>query len=127
MRAQLEFLYEQPEPTSSAPVVTPEQVAQLVAVLHEAAGWISAKEIAAKMGEDTGDREVRAIASAARPVVVSFPGSPGYKLWALCTVQEIDRCILAFESQGNDMIRCAVLYRAAYHKRFHGTPEDRKQ
>ncbi|MCX6952590.1 MAG: hypothetical protein NTV51_10570 [Verrucomicrobia bacterium] len=121
--AQLELDYSAPAPPA-APQVTPEQVEQLVAVLRDAGDWISAKDIAAKMGEDVDDRDVRAIASIARPVVVSFPGSPGYKLWGLCTVAEITRCIHAFHSQGSDMIKCAVVYRVAYHKHFGGAPED---
>lgn len=102
------------------PAVSPEDVARLLAVLREAGGWLTAKEIAARMPEGTSDREVRAVASAACPQVVSFPGSKGYKLWLLCTVAEIDHAIGAFESQGRDMIKRAVLYRQAYHRRFGG-------
>jgi hypothetical protein len=104
------------------PDVSPAQVEQLVAVLRAAGGWLTAREIAATMGEGTSDREVRAIASAACPAVVSFPGSKGYKLWQLCTVAEITHAIEAFESQGSDMIKRAVLYRQAYHRRFRGAP-----
>lgn len=120
---QLELVYAAPAAPPQGPQVTAEQVEQLVAVLREAGDWISAKEIAAKMGEDACDRLVRAVASAARPAVVSFPGSRGYKLWSLCTVPEITHCIQAFESQGHDMVKCAVLYRAAYHKHFGGAPD----
>lgn len=105
-----------------SPEVSAEEVAQLVAVLTEAAGWLTAKEIAAQMGEGVSDRTVRAIASAACPAVVSFPGSRGYKLWQLCEIGEINHCIEAFESQGSDMIKRAVLYRQAYHRRFRGAP-----
>lgn len=103
-----------------APEVTTEEIAQLVAVLDEAGAWMTAKEIAAKIGGETNERSVRAIASAACPAVVSFPGSRGYKLWQLCEVGEIDHCIEAFESQGRDMLKRAVLYRQAYHRRFRG-------
>lgn len=108
--------------TFPGPDVSPADVARLIAVLDDIGGWISAKEIAARMAEGTTDREVRAIANAARPAVVSYPGSPGYKLWQLCSVEEINRCIEAFEHQAKEMMKCGVLYRQAYHKRFRGAP-----
>ena len=106
--------------TLPAPEVSPEEVSRLVAVLQAAQGWMTAKEIAARLGEGVSDRHVRLVASAACPAVVSFPGSKGYKLWQLCEVGEILHCIDAFESQGRDMIKRAVLYRQAYHRRFRG-------
>ncbi len=113
------------------PEVSPAEVEQLVAILFAAAdelgddgeplnGWLTAKKIAARIGEGSTDRRVRKIASAAAPAVVSFPGSRGYKLWQLCSVEEINHCIEAFESQGRDMLKRSVLYRRAYHKRFRG-------
>ncbi len=107
-----------------APAVSEADVAQLVAVLREAGDWLTAKECAALMGDGVTDRAGRAIASAARPVVVSFPGSKGYKLWQLCTIAEVSHCIATFESQGSEMIKMAVLYRQAFHKRFSGAPEE---
>lgn len=115
-----------------APEVTPEQVEQLVAVLvigaktepknererkRIEAGWMTAEEIAAQIPDAT-ERSVRRIASAAAPAVVSFPGSPGYKIWAKCSVDEINHAIEAFESQARDMIKRAHLFRQAYHRRF---------
>lgn len=111
-----------------APEVSPEQVKQLVDVLaiglpdtadRKRNGWMTAEEIAAKM-EGAPERKVRKIASAAAPQVVSFPGSPGYKLWGACSVEEINHAIAAFEAQATDMIKRANLYRAAYHRRFRG-------
>jgi hypothetical protein len=117
------------------PAVTPAEVEQLVSVLREAGnsqslnprtgrprppGWLTADEIAARMGNDTTDRFVREIASAACPAVVSYPGSPGYKLWKLCSVEEIDHCIEAIESQAKDMLKRAIMYRQAYHSRYRG-------
>lgn len=108
--------------TLPGPDVSPAEVQQLIAVLHDADGWLGAKEIAARMAHGTTDRDVRAIANAARPAVVSYPGSPGYKLWQLCSLEEVNHCIEAFEHQGKEMIKCGVLYRQAYHKRFRGAP-----
>jgi hypothetical protein len=111
--------------TIPEPKISANEVAQLVAVLELAGDWLTAKEIAARMGDGVSDRTVRMIASASCPAVVSFPGSKGYKLWQLCTIAEITHCIDAFESQGRDMIKRAVLYRQAYHRRFRGAPEGR--
>lgn len=134
MRNELELFLNLPEPE-----ISPEQVQQLVAILVKAdehrsalppptgkrkppAGWLTATEIAAIFGGETTDREVRAIANAACPAVVSFPGSPGYKLWQLCTIEEINHCIESIESQAKDMMRRSVMYRQAYHRRFRGAP-----
>lgn len=107
-----------------APEVSPEQIEQLVNVLVAGpddkegwTGWMTAEQIAGKM-DDASERKVRKIASAAAPAVVSFPGSPGYKVWALCTVDEINHAIEAFEAQATDMIKRANEYRRAYHRRF---------
>lgn len=108
--------------TGGAPEVSPADVERIVAILTDAADWMTAAAIAAKLGEGFTDRHVRKAASAACPVIVSFPGSRGYKLWKLCTVEEIDHCIYAFESQGKDMIRRSVVYRTAYHRHFRGAP-----
>jgi hypothetical protein len=111
--------------TLPAPAISEAEVAMLVKVLREEGAWLTAKEIANRLGmreTDASERHVRKIASAACPAVVSFPGSKGYKLWELCEVAEINHCIEAFESQGRDMIKRAVLYRQAYHRRFRGAP-----
>lgn len=100
-----------------APAVTPAQIEQLVAVLRDGGGWMTAAEVAAQI-EHATERSVRKVASAAAPAVVSYPGSPGYKLWADCTVDEINHAIEAFESQARDMIKRANLFRQAYHRRF---------
>jgi hypothetical protein len=112
-----------------APEVTPEQVKSLVCVLSVGAksdknkGWMTAVEIAPMMG-GVSERKVRKIASVAAPVVVSFPGSPGYKLWSACSVDEINHAIASFEAQATDMIKRANLYRQAYHRRFRGGQAD---
>lgn len=121
------------------PEVSREQIEKLVAALmigpppapqekldderdrkRRAAGWMTADEIAALM--DTTERSVRRIASAAGADVVSYPGSPGYKIWGACTVEQINHCIESFESQGKDMIKRAVVYRQAYHRRYRTPP-----
>jgi hypothetical protein len=128
-----------------APAISPEDVEKLLQVLRSPEkviadavatlserdqqrlkrGWLTAREIAGQMfGQETetAQRRVRAIASAARPAVVSFPGSLGYNLWERCTLEEINNGIESLESQGKDMIRQANVYRMAYHRRFRGRP-----
>lgn len=115
-----------------APDATPEQVEQLMIALraglhwppeeecNAAAGWMTATQLAAQISGWT-DRKVRKVAAVAAPAVVSYPGSPGYKLWAACTVEEINHAIEAMEAQAGDMIKRAQVYRLAYHRRFRGT------
>lgn len=118
------------------PPVSPADVERFLAVLRDwesarppqqegekprSPGWLWATEIGAKL--DASDRFVRKLAAASCPAVVSFPGSPGYKLWQLCSLEEVGHCIEAFESQGRDMFKRAILYRRAYHARFRGAPE----
>ena len=117
------------------PAVSAAEVEQLVAVLGDLKRWqpeheklngrATAAEIAVQLDPETaasgsGERWVRKIASEAAPAVVSFPCSRGYKLWQLCSVDEINHCIESFESQGKDMLKRAILYRRAYHRRFRG-------
>jgi hypothetical protein len=99
------------------PDVAPEDVARLVAILSKADDWLTSREIAAQIGPPANERSIRAAASAACPQVLSYPGSPGYKLMSRCTVQEIQHAIAAFQSQGNEMLKRAVLINRAYHSR----------
>lgn len=73
----------------TAPAVSIQDAERLVAALEERADWTSAADLAlALYGSATpgNKRRVRVIARAVGDGVVSFPGSPGYKLWSLCTV-----------------------------------------
>ena len=107
-----------------APKVSPERVQRLIEILRFVGDWRTADELAALLGPRVSDRSVRAAASVACPQIVSYPGSPGYKLWQLCSLEEINHCIESFECQGKDMLKRAVLYRQAYYRRFRGAPED---
>lgn len=101
-----------------APAISHEEVRRLVSILRDSGAWMTRRELAAAFGgEDAADRKVRAIAEAAAPVVVSWPGSPGYRHWDHCTVAEIDHCIEAFESAAKKLIQRAHTYRLAYHRR----------
>jgi biotin operon repressor len=128
MNEQLDLLR-----VKAPPAPRTEQVEKLVAVLSEEKDWLSAKEIAMKLSlgslsEAAIERHVRKVAAASAPRVLSYPGSPGYKLWELCSIEEINHCIEAFECQGRDMFKRANVYRMAYHRRFRGalTPEGKQ-
>lgn len=111
----------------SAPKIAPEDVERLVSALDQAGGRMSGTELAERIygqGTEGLKRRVRAIAKAARPRVVSFPGSDGYQLWERCTIEEIQHGIEALESQGKDMIREANIFRMALHRGFRGPKAD---
>lgn len=123
--AQLEICYD--APVKVPPAASVEDVEWLVDLLKRYAhldktskGWMKAPHLAEASQGYMNERKVRKVARAARPVVVSYPGSPGYKLWDDCTVEEINHAINAFDSQAKDMTACAHTYRMAYHRRFRG-------
>lgn len=100
------------------PAVTPADAERLVQALN-VGGWLTAAQLGlAIYGADTEatKRRVRAIASACAPGVVSYPGSPGYKLWQLCTAEELHHCINAYTTQTDDMRRRRDLYRRRLHR-----------
>lgn len=98
----------------SAPKITPAHVERLIAVLGEEKEWATAEDLAKKLHGDASEtkkRLVRAAAAAAGDGVVSYPGSPGYKLWRLCTVDELHACLASWQAQTEDMRRRRDLYR----------------
>lgn len=107
-------------PATGGRVVSAEDVERLVKVLKEAGVWLTAREIAARIGPPANERSIRAAANAACPAVISYPGSPGYRLMSACTVEEINHSIAAFQSQGTEMLKRANLIARAYHRRAFG-------
>ena len=116
---QEEMCFDAALPKDKATSVSVAEVAALVTILKDR-DWTPAEALAGLLGKGWTDRKVRAVASACVPNVVSYPGSPGYKLWDACTIEEINHAIAAFESQARDMTQRAILYRNAYHRRFRG-------
>lgn len=105
----------------SAPVVTPADAERLVKVLEASSGWLTAAAIAnalfGKVNEQT-KRRVRAIANAAGDAIVSYRGSPGYRLWTHCTVDELHTCVAAWDAQIQDMrLRRDLFRRRLYRSR----------
>ena len=103
----------------AAPTITAVDVERLVEVLGTVGSWMTAADLSVALwGVDTegNKRRVRAIASAAGAGVVSHPGSPGYKLWKSCTVDELHACVAAYTSQADEMRRRSDLYRMRLHR-----------
>lgn len=95
-----------------APEASAEDVQKVVLIL-QLNGQLTAGEIAVKMGlepTENSKRKVRAIARAARPGIVSFPNSNGYKLWEQCTVEEIRICVAHWRSVERDAAQTVMLF-----------------
>lgn len=112
---------------SRAPKATPAQVGQLVSELKKAGRPMQAAELAAIMFHkttETAKRRVRAVAEAARPRVVSFPGSDGYDLFARVPVAEVWHCINELEDAAKTLLSRGAMYRRALHSGYRGEPGD---
>ncbi len=114
-------------PATPAPQATAEEVEWLVVVLKahmndvpKAKGWLTAAQIEKLSGGEKNERDIRKIARAAGHGIVSYPGSPGYKLWSECTVDEISHAISAIDSQIKDMTVRRAMYERAYHAQYRG-------
>ena len=88
-------------------------VDELVAFLR-GKGWMTRRQISAVTGWD--ERLVRAIASESDDIV-SYPGSPGYKLLVECTRDEYESYRNARKSQARDMIAKVVRTDRIYFRR----------
>lgn len=102
-----------------APIASIEEVEWLQAVL-KGRGWMTAAELVAASHGTRNDRKIRAIARAAAPGIFSYPGSPGYKLWNECTMEELNHGDAAMGSQIRDMTIRRSLYERAYRSRYGG-------
>ncbi len=90
------------------------RTADLMAALR-GNGWQTARQLEA-LG--FGDRELREIVqNDDSGQIFSFPGSPGYKLFADVTEAEFDRCI-ALKNQGEKMIGRFMVYQRNHHRRM---------
>jgi len=82
-------------------------------------GWMTARQIAEQ--KHWSDRLVREIASASN-YVISYPGSPGYKLLMDCTLEEYERYRAARRSQARDMIAKVVRTDRIFYRRLPVAP-----
>lgn len=112
---QIEMTFDKPvQPSAGATI---EEVERVVGVLQVGI-WMTAAEIAAQLGlepTENNKRKVRAVAEAARPGIVSYPNSTGYKLAKLCTQEEWAACLSAWASYRRRIAQTEALYQTAYH------------
>ena len=74
---------------AKAPRVSDDDVAALQQHLR-GRGWLTSAELLADPGlADWSERSLRAVASASNGRVLSYPGSPGYRLTKEATIEEI--------------------------------------
>ena len=91
-----------------APKVKPEEIERVVDILRAGGSWMTAAEIA--MCDDSfNERRLRAIAEAAGSRILSWPGSPGYRLTSQATIEEVNHAVDALTSQSKKMIVLVVL------------------
>lgn len=101
--------------------IATEDVERLVGALVAAGTALTAAQLSVflfAVDTEGNRRRVRAIASAARPRIVSFPGSNGYDLIERCSEEELRHGIAAIRTQSSAMHRDADLYQSAYDRRF---------
>lgn len=72
-------------------------------------GWVTARELQA-VRPQWNERFIRLLASAARPRILSGPGSPGYCLTDEASDAELEHAANCQKSQGRDMLRIGIKY-----------------
>ena|ERR1043166_9984743 len=104
-----------------APIVAAQEVALLLNVLT-GRGWMTAQQIAAtpEFAErfervKNIDRRIRAIANKTDGLVISYPGSPGYRLTREATIEEIQSATACLRHQAGEMGRRALQIDRVYH------------
>jgi hypothetical protein len=106
-----------------APVVSAEEVALLMNILA-GRGWLTAGEIAQDwrfldrygLGKPGSvERRIRAMANASHGRVLSYPGSPGYKLTREATIEEIQTGTAKLRHQAGEMQARALELDRVYH------------
>jgi hypothetical protein len=106
---QLELPLHAPPPADLA------DVARLAGWLYQAGdAWLSAKAISAALG--ISDREIRHLAASSSGLIVSSPGSPGYKHVRHCDPEEITAVAGRLEAQAKAMGDRARAIRLAFHR-----------
>ena len=110
-------------PRDKAPRATSCDVARLVALLR-GRGWVRAADLV-KLDAEMDDRWVRAIAEVSKGQILSWPGSPGFRLYAEATNEERDHADAALTSQTERMLSRREDYRE--QRRLLRLPTDRPQ
>lgn len=117
MIAQPELDFTAPAPDPRA-VAAAERLPDLVAALR-GRGWLTRTQLE-QLGFD--DRQLREIVEHDQAgEILSFPGSPGYRLFTEATLEEIARAD-ALKTQGDKMRRRWLRYQRRLHRRGRPTP-----
>ena len=93
------------------------EVDLLLWILGHASNWMTADAIvlaAARHGVEWSDRFVRAVAGASSGQVLSYPGSPGYKLTLKATPEEVAKARQLL-SQADEMRKRYLDIEWVYH------------
>jgi hypothetical protein len=96
-----------------APKVLDSDVAKVLQILV-GNGWLTSGQIQALTGWH--ERYVRAVANASRGRVLSYPGSPGYKLTIEAAKEEVDAADI-LGHQANEMRRRLIEIRNVFYGR----------
>lgn len=106
---QLEMSFDAPAPADLA------DVARIVGWLYAAGDrWVPAREIATSL--DLSDRQIRHLAASSHGLIVSSPGSPGYKHVRHCDPDEVVAITGRLEHQAKLMGDRAREIRLAFHR-----------
>jgi len=97
-------MFAQPAPDTEAD--------DLRTAMSVAGEWRTAADVTERLGWP--DRLVREVAGRCHDII-SFPGSPGYKLLAHCTVAEFRRFVDTNRSQARKMIARTIRAEKLYH------------
>jgi len=115
---QLEFPPPRARNGRRAPEVTQRELDQVLYWLSQIGGnWITADQLARHLGwppAESSRRKIRKCAEKANGQIASAPGTPGYKLTAKCTPEDM-RLIEAMRTQGREMIRRYIKIKNAWH------------
>lgn len=98
---------------------TPKDDPEIDRLIHLLDGrdWLTAAQISQATG--LSDRKIRSIA-AATPKILSYPGSPGYRLTRQATPEERDRAVSTLRSQAKSMDKRAL---DILHEHRFGSPK----
>ena len=93
-----------------------EELARLCLLLKENKGWHSATQIKAALGYN--ERLTRKLASNSHGLIISAPGSPGYKHLHHCTAEEISTITGKLLAQAKSMADRSGQISTAWHSQL---------
>lgn len=87
--------------TEPTPKAASQELNTLLAYLRGKKNWTTAKTIASVL--HMSDRKIRSLAANSDHLIISAPGTPGYKHLLDCTPDEIQEATSKLKSQGRKM------------------------